>query len=68
MTKLGQGVGVRAHYPTHFKYNSWFMFFIFIFTKPETQVTTYSVMQSDGNSFKIDTYQEAITSVLMISS
>ena len=28
----------------------------------------YSVMQSDGNSFKLDTFREAITSELMISS
>ena len=28
----------------------------------------YSVMQSDGNSFKIDTFREAITYELMISS
>ena len=28
--------------------------------------TLYSVMQSDGNSLKIDTFCEAITSELMI--
>ena len=28
----------------------------------------YSVMQSDGNSWKIDTFREAITSELVISS
>ena len=27
----------------------------------------YSVMQSDGNSWKIDAFREAITSELMIS-
>ena len=27
---------------------------------------TYSVMQSDGNSLKINTFQEAITSEIMI--
>ena len=26
----------------------------------------YSVMQSDGNSLKIDTFQEAVTSEVMI--
>ena len=30
-------------------------------------ITLYSVMQSDGNSLKIDTFREAITSELMIS-
>ena len=29
---------------------------------------SYSVMQSDGNSWKIDTFREAITSELLISS
>ena len=29
---------------------------------------TYSVMQSDGNSFRIDTFREAMTSELMIYS
>ena len=28
----------------------------------------YSVMQADGNSWKIDTFRKAITSELMISS
>ena len=28
----------------------------------------YSVMQSDGNSLKIDTFRETITSALVISS
>ena len=32
------------------------------------QIVLYSVMQSDVNSFKIDTFREAISSELMISS
>ena len=34
----------------------------------EDTLSTYSVMQSDGNSLKIDTFREAIASELSISS
>ena len=33
-----------------------------------SDLTIHSVIQSDGNSWKMDTFREAITSELMISS
>ena len=36
------------------------------YLRPTYILTMYSVMQSDGNSLKFDTFREAITSELMV--